>query len=149
MAKLGKNFIYRCKVTFFGRAASRFAALIKGGHYDDLKTHIYGVVVMGWPDYRGSCTTLVDADWVAGNLDNDNLVLIDLRNKIDKGSYETYLDGHIPSSLHSDYLKDGWRVGRDDVVGLLPTEAQFEALARKLGYQQQSCYVDPSGGQFN
>ena len=27
---------------------------------------------------------LVDADWVAGNLDNDNLVLIDLRNKIDR-----------------------------------------------------------------
>ena len=84
---------------------------------------------------------LVDADWVAGNLDNDNLVLIDLRNKIDKGSYETYLDGHIPSSLHSDYLKDGWRVGRDDVVGLLPTEAQFEALARKLGVSTDSHVV--------
>ena len=84
---------------------------------------------------------LVDADWVAGNLDNDNLVLIDLRNKIDKGSYETYLDGHIPSSLHSDYLKDGWRVGRDDVVGLLPTEAQFEALARKLGVSADSHVV--------
>ena len=84
---------------------------------------------------------LVDADWVAGNLDNDNLVLIDLRNKIDKGSYETYLDGHIPSSLHSDYLKDGWRVGRDDVVGLLPTEAQFEVLARKLGVSADSHVV--------
>ena len=80
-------------------------------------------------------------NWVAGNLDNDNVVLIDLRNKIDKGSYETYLNGHIPSSLHSDYLKDGWRVGRDDVVGLLPTEAQFEALARKLGVSADSHVV--------
>ena len=84
---------------------------------------------------------LVDVDWVAGNLDNENVVLIDLRNKIDKGSYETYLDGHIPSSLHSDYLKDGWRVGRDDVVGLLPTEAEFEALARKLGVSAGSHVV--------
>ena len=84
---------------------------------------------------------LVNVDWVAGNLDNENVVLIDLRNKIDKGSYETYLDGHIPSSLHSDYLKDGWRVGRDDVVGLLPTEAEFEALARKLGISAGSHVV--------
>ena len=84
---------------------------------------------------------LVNVDWVAGNLDNENVVLIDLRNKIDKGSYETYLDGHIPSSLHSDYLKDGWRVGRDDVVGLLPSEADFEALARKLGVSAGSHVV--------
>jgi len=92
-------------------------------------------VLLFWAGLATAATAqpLVDVDWVAGNLDNENVVLIDLRNKIDKGSYETYLDGHIPSSLHSDYLKDGWRVGRDDVVGLLPTEAEFEALARKLG----------------
>lgn len=78
-------------------------------------------------------TPLVDVDWLAGNLGNDEVVLIDLRNKIDGGSYETYLEGHIPSAIHSDYLKDGWRVGRDDVVGLLPEAGQFEALARRLG----------------
>ena len=39
---------------------------------------------------------LVNTDWVADNLDNKKVVLIDLRNKIDEGSYETYLDGHIP-----------------------------------------------------
>lgn len=84
---------------------------------------------------------LVDPNWVADNLDNEKVVLIDLRNKIDEGSYETYLEGHIPTSLHSDYLKDGWRVGRDDVVGLLPTESQFEALARKLGVSEDSHVV--------
>ena len=104
--------------------------------------HIFTVLLL-WAGLATAAAAqpLVDADWVAGNLDNDNLVLIDLRNKIDKGSYETYLDGHIPSSLHSDYLKDGWRVGRDDVVGLLPTEAQFEALARKLGVSADSHVV--------
>ncbi|EHI49703.1 rhodanese-related sulfurtransferase [SAR116 cluster alpha proteobacterium HIMB100] len=100
-------------------------------------------VLLFWTGLATAATAqpLVDVDWVAGNLDNENVVLIDLRNEIDKGSYETYLDGHIPSSLHSDYLKDGWRVGRDDVVGLLPTEAEFEALARKLGVSAGSHVV--------
>ena len=84
---------------------------------------------------------LVNTDWVAENLDNEKVVLIDLQNKIDGGSYQTYLEGHIPTSVHSDYLKDGWRVGRDDVVGLLPIETQFEALARKLGVSQNSHVV--------
>ncbi|MEK9935893.1 MAG: rhodanese-like domain-containing protein, partial [Rhodobiaceae bacterium] len=84
---------------------------------------------------------LVDVDWLAANLDNDDVVLIDLRNKIDGGSYDTYLEGHIPSAIHSDYLKDGWRVGRDDVVGLLPEAPQFEALARKLGVSSGSHVV--------
>ena len=37
--------------------------------------------------------------------------------------------------------KDGWRVGRDDVVGSLPSEAEFQALARKLGVSQDSHVV--------
>ena len=49
-----------------------------------------------------SATPLVNVDWLAGNLGNNEIVLIDLRNKIDGGSYETYLEGHIPSAIHSD-----------------------------------------------
>jgi len=88
-----------------------------------------------------AATPLVDTAWLAGKLTSDKLVLIDLRNKIDGGSYDTYLEGHIPSAIHSDYLQDGWRVGRDDVVGLLPDAAQFEALARKLGVSGDSHVV--------
>ena len=84
---------------------------------------------------------LVGVDWLADNLDRDDIVLIDLRNKIDGGSYDTYLEGHIPTAIHSDYLKDGWRVGRDDVVGLLPEASQFEALARRLGVSADSHVV--------
>jgi thiosulfate/3-mercaptopyruvate sulfurtransferase len=43
--------------------------------------------------------------------------------------------------VHSDYIKDGWRVGRDDVVGLLPESDQFQALARKLGVNQDTHVV--------
>ena len=76
---------------------------------------------------------LVSPAWLSENLDDAKLVIIDLRNKIDEGSYETFLEGHIPGAIHSDYLKDGWRVGRDGVVGLLPEAGQFQSLARRLG----------------
>ena len=88
-----------------------------------------------------TATPLVEPSWLAGKLGDDRLVVIDLRNKLDGGSYDTYLEGHIPSAIHSDYLRDGWRVGRDDVVGLLPEPAQFEALARKLGVSGNSHVV--------
>ena len=88
-----------------------------------------------------AATPLVDTAWLAGKLTSDKFVPIDLRNKIDGGSYDTHLEGHIPSAIHSDYLQDGWRVGRDDVVGLLPDAAQFEALARKLGVSGDSHVV--------
>ena len=89
---------------------------------------------------------LVSPAWLSENLDDSKLVIIDLRNKIDKGSYETFLEGHIPGAIHSDYLKDGWRVGRDGVVGLLPDAEQFQSLARRLGVSDNShVVVVPAG----
>jgi thiosulfate/3-mercaptopyruvate sulfurtransferase len=89
---------------------------------------------------------LVSPAWLFENLDDSKLVIIDLRNKIDKGSYETFLEGHIPGAIHSDYLKDGWRVGRDGVVGLLPEAEQFQSLARRLGVSDIShVVVVPAG----
>ena len=84
---------------------------------------------------------LVSPAWLSENLDNAKLVIIDLRNKIDEGSYETFLEGHIPGAIHSDYLKDGWRVGRDGVVGLLPEAEQFQSLARRLGVSDDTHVV--------
>jgi len=89
---------------------------------------------------------LVSPAWLSENLDDNKLVIIDLRNKIDEGSYETFLEGHIPGAIHSDYLKDGWRVGRDGVVGLLPEAEQFQSLARRLGVSDNShVVVVPAG----
>ena len=89
---------------------------------------------------------LVSPAWLSENLDDNKLVIIDLRNKIDKGSYETFLEGHIPGAIHSDYLKDGWRVGRDGVVGLLPEAEQFQSLARRLGVSDNThVVVVPAG----
>ena len=88
-----------------------------------------------------SIQPLVETSWVNERLSSDNLVLIDLRNKIDGGNYETWLEGHVPGSVHSDYLNAGWRVGRDDVVGLLPSEDDFSRLAQSLGVSQDSHVV--------
>ena len=89
---------------------------------------------------------LVSPAWLSENLDDAKLVIIDLRNKIDEGSYETFLEGHIPGAIHSDYLKDGWRVSRDGVVGLSPEADQFESLARRLGVSDNShVVVVPAG----
>jgi thiosulfate/3-mercaptopyruvate sulfurtransferase len=89
---------------------------------------------------------LVSPAWLSENLDDAKLVIIDLRNKIDKGSYETFLEGHIPGAIHSDYLKDGWRVSRDGVVGLLPEADQFQSLARRLGVSDDThVVVVPAG----
>ena len=76
---------------------------------------------------------LVDASKLERKLVDETLSLIDLRNKLDGGSYETYLERHIPSAVHSNYLRDGWLVCRDAVVGLLPESSRFGALARRLG----------------
>ena len=89
---------------------------------------------------------LVSPAWLSENLDDSKLVIIDLRNKIDEGSYETFLEGHIPGAIHSDYLKDGWRINRDGVVGLLPEADQFQSLARGLGVSADThVVVVPAG----
>ena len=89
---------------------------------------------------------LVSPAWLSEKLDDSKVLVIDLRNKIDKGSYETFLEGHIPGAIHSDYLKDGWRVGRDGVVGLLPKADQFQSLARRLGVSDDThVVVVPAG----
>jgi thiosulfate/3-mercaptopyruvate sulfurtransferase len=93
---------------------------------------------------------LVDVDWLnkkvnSGETEN-NILLIDIRNGIGGGSYETYLDGHIPTSIHSDYGKDGWRVNVDNTVGLVPSEEQFQILARSLGVNSDThIIIIPAG----
>lgn len=76
---------------------------------------------------------LVDGDWLEANLDNPNVVVLDIRNKIDKGSKEVYEAGHIPGAVYSNYIDDGWRVKQGEVVGMLPEIADLEQLVGGLG----------------
>ena len=76
---------------------------------------------------------LVDGDWVEGNLGKSHVVVLDVRNKIDKGSKELYEKGHVPGAIYSNYLEDGWRATKDDVVAMLPDVADLEQLIGGLG----------------
>ena len=89
---------------------------------------------------------LVDAEWLADNLGNEKLIVLDIRNALDKGSREIYAKGHIPGAVHSDYLKGGWRTKKGGVVGVLPDVPVLEALISELGVSDESHVVISHGG---
>lgn len=76
---------------------------------------------------------LVSVDWLAGNLDNDDLVVVDIRSGIDGSTRETFEAGHIPGSVYSSYTEAGWRQSREGVVGMLPEVESLEQLIGALG----------------
>lgn len=84
---------------------------------------------------------LVDVEWVKANADRDDVVLLDIRNKIDGGSAKTFAKGHIPGSVHSDYLRDGWRTEVDGVIAQAPSADQLEALIGNLGIDNETTVV--------
>ena len=89
---------------------------------------------------------LVDAAWLAGNLDTPDLVVLDIRNKLGEGSEATYRAGHVPGAVYSDYLKAGWRTKVDGVPGQLAPIAGLETLIGGLGIDNASHVVIVAGG---
>jgi thiosulfate/3-mercaptopyruvate sulfurtransferase len=71
---------------------------------------------------------LVDANWVAENLDNPSLVVVDIRSLTKKGS--PYAAGHIPGAVYAPYGKFGWRAKVDNVVGMLPP---IDVISQRIG----------------
>ena len=85
---------------------------------------------------------LVDTAWLKPNLGKENLVVLDIRSRLGGGSQEVFNAGHIPGSVYSDYLKDGWRVkNADGTPGVLPSKEQLAALFGKLGISNNSHVV--------
>lgn len=94
------------------------------------------------PAIANTATPLVSADWLSQNLGDADLVVLDIRNRIDGGSFETFTAGHIPGSIHSDYLGAGWR-GAD---GNLPPIPAIEGLIGSLGIDNDDhVIVVPAG----
>jgi len=90
---------------------------------------------------------LVDAAWLAGNLDRPGLIVLDVRNKLGEGSEQSYRAGHVPGAVYSDYLQAGWRGTVDGVPGQLPAVAGLEALIGGLGIDNDSHVVVVAGGK--
>lgn len=89
---------------------------------------------------------LVEPTWLAEHLEDAQVVVLDIRNKIDGGSQKVYRQGHIPGAVYSNYLKDGWRREVNGVVGMLPPKAELEQLIGKLGISNDNHVVIVHGG---
>ena len=72
-----------------------------------IQAYAIAITLLIFTSITAHARPLVDTTWLKKNLQNDALVIIDLRNKIDGGSFKTFQSGHIPGSIHSNYLKDG------------------------------------------
>ena len=88
-----------------------------------------------------AATPLVDVDWIKAHSCDANVRVLDIRNRIDGGSKETYLEGHIPCAVYSNYLTNGWRTKVDNVPGQLPPVEKLEALIGSLGIDNETHVV--------
>jgi len=93
-----------------------------------------------------SAAPLVDTAWLQASLKTPNLVVLDIRNKIDGGSREVFEAGHIPGAVYSDYGTGGWRTAQNGVPGMLPPLPDLEKLIGGLGIGNGSHVVIVPGG---
>lgn len=76
-------------------------------------------------------TPLVTAEWLKAHAGDENLAIIDIRDKIE----ETDL-GELPyiaNAVVAPYASAGWRTEVDGVPGQIPPDAQIAALIGSLG----------------
>jgi thiosulfate/3-mercaptopyruvate sulfurtransferase len=83
---------------------------------------------------------LVDTAWLAGNLTNRNVRIVDLRPR-------GYGDGHIPEAV---WLDNNWIRNPKAPPTFLPTPQEFEALMAKLGISNDTRVIayDERGGIY-
>ncbi|RIA56868.1 sulfurtransferase [Dichotomicrobium thermohalophilum] len=90
---------------------------------------------------------LVSVDWLKANLDNPEVVVLDIRSAVSGSSKESYARAHIPGAIHSDYVKDGWRVkDKNGIRGMLPGADHLAKLIGGLGIDNDSHVVVVSRG---
>jgi thiosulfate/3-mercaptopyruvate sulfurtransferase len=81
-----------------------------------------------------AASPLVDVDWVKANLENEDVVILDVRGGLAGLSKKDYLEGHIPGAIWTNYLKDGWRMkDGKGTIAQLPSVPQLESLISNLG----------------
>lgn len=86
---------------------------------------------------------LVPAQWLSDNLENDDLVVLDIRyNGVDA---ETFAQAQIPGSVYDSY-RNAWRVEEGGVPGMLPEVAALESKLGNLGIDRDDTVVVVSTG---
>jgi thiosulfate/3-mercaptopyruvate sulfurtransferase len=100
------------------------------------------MAVAGFAGQAMAAEPLVDVAWVKANTGKPGVVFVDVRSQVD------YLRGHIPGAVHTDFVKDGWRVKKGDVVGLLPDDpSKLAKLIGDLGIDNATHVVLVAPGQ--
>lgn len=81
-----------------------------------------------------------------GHAEREDVVVLDVRNKLGGSSEQAYREAHIPGSVYSDYLGAGWRTTVDGVPGQLPPVEDLERLIGGLSIDNDTHVVIVSGG---
>jgi thiosulfate/3-mercaptopyruvate sulfurtransferase len=95
---------------------------------------------------------LATTDWLAGNLDQPDLVLVDARWRPDGSAPSVFADGHVPGAGRVDWRSDLIAEPRPETPGALRVAdaIQVSAVAGRLGIGRDSTVVvyDDSQGLF-
>lgn len=84
---------------------------------------------------------LVTPQWLNDHRSDADVVVLDIRSVIDGGGAQAYATAHIPGAIHSDYDKAGWRVTRNGVPLMLPSQTALEKLIGESGIDEDSHVV--------
>lgn len=101
------------------------------------------------PARAADAQPLVSPAWLNEHLKDSDVVVLDIRSALDGGGQKAYTEAHVPGSVHSDYDKAGWRVTRNNVPFMLPSQAQLEKLIGDVGIDEDThAVVVPAGVSF-
>jgi thiosulfate/3-mercaptopyruvate sulfurtransferase len=89
---------------------------------------------------------LVTPEWLAAQLADRNLLIVDIRSVVDGGARAAYEAAHIPGAIHTDYAKEGWRVTKGMASGLLPDTNALSELLGRIGLTPQHHAIIVSAG---
>jgi len=111
-----------------------------------LTAALIGLVSLGQAQAGPSVTPLVDSQWLQTHLNDDELVIVDVRSGIDGTNAQGFANGHIPHAVYASYTGAGWRVAADGVPGKVPPVSDLEALIGSLGItNDDTVVVVPAG----
>src|SRR3954447_1380054 len=82
-------------------------------------------------------TPLVSTQWLATQLNDPQLRVIDIRSVVDGGARAAHEQAHVPGAIHTDYAKDGWRATSGMATGLLPEAGALARLIGRLGVRPE------------
>lgn len=74
---------------------------------------------------------LVDSAWLQQNLENESLVVLDVRDAVENVS--PYATAHIPGAISAPYSTSGWRLEIEGVPGQFPGVEPTTQLIGSLG----------------